>query len=78
MLQYKQLTNIGTFNVRILRAPGKLDELANNFTRCNLDVLGIIGHKIIHEDELCVKNFGRSVLITSSAWHNSRNAAVGE
>ena len=77
LLQCKQLTNIGTFNVRTLRAPGKLDELSNNFTRCNLDVLGIIDHKIIHEDELCVKNFDRSVLITSSAWRNSRNAAVG-
>ena len=43
----------------------------------NINILGIVDHKINHTDKIRYENIGNLTLITSSAWHNSNNASVG-
>ena len=51
LLSCKNYIHIATLNVRTVRTPDKLLELANNLNNCNLNILGIIYHKIIHEND---------------------------
>lgn len=53
-------------------------------TKCNeqnVRILGIADHKIVHHgsenDEVVHEEVDNYVLITTSAWHNSNNAAAG-
>jgi len=46
LLNYKQISMIGTHNVRTLRKDTKRSELVENFNRCKLSVLGFVDHKI--------------------------------
>ena len=39
--------------------------------------LGIIDHKIVHEENVMIQKLDRCTLITTSAWRNNCNAAVG-
>ena len=50
LINCKTYRNIGTLNCRTLRDVGKREELAYNFVKSNLDILCVVDHKIIHED----------------------------
>ena len=78
LLSCKQYTNIATMNVRTLRLESKKQELANNCRSQQVKILGIVDHKIVHEEEPVVyQHIDKQVLITSSAWRNASNASSG-
>ena len=55
-----------------------MDELTINFKKQGISVLGIQEHRKVHEDEpISYQEYQGQYLITSSAWRNSKNAAVG-
>ena len=65
-------------NVRTLRQESKQQELANNCRSQQVKILGIMDHKIVHEEEPVVyRHIDSQLLITSSAWRNASNAACG-
>ena len=64
-------------NVRTLRSKEKRLEIANLMKQQNTKILGIAEHKITHEEEIDTEELDNCTLITSSAWHNTINAAVG-
>ena len=64
-------------NVRTIRLKSKKEDLANNMKMNNINILGIVDHKINHTDKIRYENSGNLTLIISSAWRNSNNASVG-
>ena len=80
LTSYKKGTNISTYNTRTIRLESKRLELAKNFTSNGVDVLGIVDHKIVHDEEdeeIKIQEFDCCTLITSSAWRNTAQAACG-
>ena len=78
LMNCKNETNISTLNVRTIRLSHKRHELVNNFTENGIDILGVVDHKIVHDDEpIRFEQFDNCFLITSSAWRNSNQAASG-
>ena len=80
LINCKTYRNIGTLNCRTLRDVGKREELAYNFVKSNLDILCVVDHKIIHEDnedKIRIEELEDCQLITTSAWKSSIGAAVG-
>ena len=53
------------------------EELARNFQDKGICILGIVDHKIVHEDPVTFQQFDEATMIMSSAWRNTSNAAVG-
>ena len=76
-LKCKKDLLVSTINVRTLRNQHKQKELAYLFKRTGIAVLGIQDHKIVHEEKVRSEEIHGCVLITTSAWRNRRNAAVG-
>ena len=68
---------MATMNVRSIRLQNRREELARNFQDKGICILGIVDHKIVHEDPVTFQQFDEATMITSSAWHNTSNAAVG-
>ena len=52
-------------------------ELVNNATKHGIEIIGIVDHKICHEDELEYHQFEKHTLVTTSAWRNASNSPVG-
>ena len=78
ILSCKHSLNVATMNVRTLRLDSKRIELASNCNNQSINILGVVDHKIVHDDDpVLVQNYGSHVLITTSAWRNSNNAAAG-
>ena len=77
LAQAKKPIHIGTFNVRTIRSQYKQLELSNISDKEGMDILGIIDHKIVHDDEFQFTSLGTCKLITTSAWRNQSNAACG-
>ena len=68
---------MATMNVRSIRLQNQREELARNFQDNGICILGIVYHKIVHEDPVTFQQFDEATMITSSAWCNTSNAAVG-
>ena len=68
---------MATMNVRSIRLQNQREELAKNFQDKGICILGIVDHKIVHEDPVRFQQFDEATMITSSAWCNTSNAAVG-
>ena len=77
LLSCKQYTNVAMMNVRTIRLESKIQEHANNCRNQQINILGVVDHKIVHEDPVVYEQIGGNTLITTSAWRNSNNAAVG-
>ena len=77
LLNCKKEINIATHNIRTLKHQGKTEELAYAFNNANLNILGIVDHKLIHSEETQTKQLDGCTLITSSAWRNASGAANG-
>ena len=52
LLNCKKEINIATHNIRTLKHQGKTEELAYAFNNANLNILGIVDHKLIHSEEI--------------------------
>ena len=68
---------MATMNVRSIRLQNQREELARNFQDKGICILGIVDHKIVHEDPVTFQQFDEATMITSSAWRNTSNATVG-
>ena len=69
---------ISTFNIQTLRSTAKKEELAHESQHYGIDIICLQEHRIEHLESLLQETFTSGyVLITSSAWKNSRNAATG-
>ena len=61
-------TFIGTLNVRTIREDYKRLELATQFIRNGLEILGLQEHRIVHEEPIRIEHFKGGVsLVTISA-----------
>ena len=78
LLSCKKYMHIGTLNVRTIRLQHKRVELAHLFEEAGIGILGIQEHRIIHDEVSKITRLSRDChMITTSAWHNSAQAAVG-
>ena len=69
---------IGTLNVQTLRKDRKIYELIASSEDTGQDIICLQEHRFIHEDLTTKEHtFGNWTLITSSAWKNNTNAAIG-
>ena len=64
-------------NVRTLKDESKQLELTTNMRNQGIDILGLVDHKITHDDNINVQQIDQHIIITSSAWRNNENAAMG-
>ena len=77
LLSCKQHINVATHNVRSIRLESKQQELAHNCKTQKIKVLGIVDHKIVHDEPVLFKDTESHILITTSAWRNINNSASG-
>ena len=77
LLKCKKSIKISTMNVRTIRQKSRQIELVNNATKHNIEVIGIVDHKICHEDKIEYHQYDKYTLITTSAWRNASNSPVG-
>ena len=77
LLKCKKSIKIATMNVRTIRLKSNQYELVNNATKHGIEIIGIVDHKICHEDELEYHQFEKHTLVTTSAWRNASNSPVG-
>ena len=80
LLNFKKDCTISAMNVRTVRKKSKQEELINHFNNYKIDMLGIVDHKIIHDDHIEYHEKDNSTLITISATRNANNkpiAAIG-
>ena len=78
LLKCRKNIKISTMNVRTIRTKSKQHELSTHATIQGIEVIGIVDHKICHEEEdLEYHQLDNHTLITSSAWRNSGNSPVG-
>ena len=79
LLKCKRHIFIATLNVRTLSNKAQIGELVASAVKHNTDIICLQEHRIVHEDILLkYHDVGKNwTLVTSSAWRNSSNAAVG-
>ena len=77
LLKCKKTYIVSVMNVRTLRNEIAQKELIANFTKNELDIFGIVDHKIVHENHIKFYEKQNSTLITTSIDRNSINAATG-
>ena len=80
LLACKKNVIFSTMNTRTIREPDRQLELVHNMKVCNISVMGIQEHRIVHKDPkqvVCHHTIGDHYLVTSSAWRNAAQAAVG-
>ena len=68
---------MATMNVRSIHLQNQREEQARNFQDKGTCILGIVDHKIVHEDLVTFQQFDEATMIMSSAWRNTSNDAVG-
>ena len=78
LLKPKKTTKIATFNMRTGREDWRIHELIHHMEKQNINILAIQEHRRIHP-EMVVKyeHIDNHLLVTSSAWRNASQAAVG-
>ena len=78
LLKPKKTTKIATFNMRTGREDWRIHELIRHTEKQNINILAIQEHRRIHP-EMVVKyeHIDNHLLVTSSAWRNASQAAVG-
>ena len=79
LLRCKKITRIASFNACTIREDPKAMELAYRAGQLDIEILGIQEHRIVHQVETefrftCLED---RYLVTSSAWRNDMQAAVG-
>ena len=78
LMKGKKYVFIGTLNVQTLRKDRKIYELIASAEDAGQDIICLQEHRFIHEDLTTKEHtFGNWTVITSSAWKNSTDAAIG-
>ncbi len=70
LMSCRQTLNVSTLNVRTLAGDHRKQELAVNFSKYRLDLLGIQEHRIGNDETIRYGSIQGNTLITSSAWRN--------
>ena len=65
LLRFKREIIVSTMNVRTIREEHKQIELKYNFESHDLNILGIQGHRIMHDETVKYNTIGHSTLITT-------------
>ena len=79
-MKCKEIINIATLNVRTLSSTAKKTEIIHHARTKGINILGIQDHKIVHKEgdsKIKTDIINGYTVITSSAWRNNRNAAIG-
>ena len=77
LMKAKRSILVSTMNVRTLRKESKRFELANPLDEFPINILGIVDHQIVHDEEVRYEQLNKCTMITTSAWQNSNGAASG-
>ena len=77
LLNFKKDFNISVMNARTIRKKIKREELISHFNKYKIDILGIIDHKIVHDDPIEYHEKDNSTLITTSATRNANSTPIG-
>ena len=67
LLSCKQSIKIATMNVRTIRMEDRNNELIYNASKKGINILGIVDHKICHDDTIKYEIIDKNTLITTSA-----------
>ena len=51
LLSCKDEVLLGTMNVRTLKLKGRKEELFKHFLDKKINILGLVGHKLVHNDD---------------------------
>ena len=76
-LRPKEFLNISTFDIRSGREAWKIQELAQLMDQFDISIVAIQEHRRVHKEEIKYEHINNHLLITSSAWRNQAQAAVG-
>lgn len=77
ILRPKKAINIATFNIRTGKDGSRILELIHHMEAHDISVIGLQEHRRVHEEEVKFERIDGHLLVTSSAWRNSAQAAVG-
>ena len=77
LMKAKRSILVSTLNCRTLRKESKRSELANLLNEFSINILGIVDHKIVHDEEVRYEQLNKCTMITTSAWRNSNGASSG-
>ena len=77
LLKSKNTIKIATFNVRTGRENWRLQELIHHMEEQGICIVAIQEHRRVHEEVIKYERLDNHLIITSSAWRNSAQAAVG-
>ena len=76
-LNFKENYIVSVMNSQTIRNSSKHEELSENFSRNRIHVLGIVGHKIIHEDPDEYHEKENITFIRTSVVGNVNDVAIG-
>lgn len=76
-LNFKENYIVSVMNLQTIRNSSKHEELSESFSRNRIDVLGIVGHKIIHEDPDEYHEKENITFIRTSVVGNVNDVAIG-
>ena len=77
LLSCKQTVKVATMNVRTIRMEDRKNELIYNASEKGINILGIVDHKIYHDDTIKYEKTDKYTLITTSAWRNQNQSSAG-
>ena len=64
-------------NLRTIRMEDRKNELIYNASKKGINILGIVDHKICHDDTIKYEIIDKHTLITTYAWRNQNQASAG-
>ena len=77
VLKQKEIIKILTFNMRTGREQWRINEIIHHMNKYDISIIELQEHRRAHEEEIFYEHLNNYLLITSSAWRNSSQAAVG-
>ena len=77
ILRPKKIINIASFNIRTGKDNWRIFELIHHMDKYNISIIGLQEHRRVHEEEIKYETIDGHLLVTSSAWRNSSQAATG-
>ena len=77
ILRPKKTIKIASFNIRTGKDNWRICELIHHMEAHDISIIGLQEHRRVHEEEIKYENIDGHLLVTSSAWRNSSQAAVG-
>ena len=77
LIKPQKITKISSFNIRTAKDDWRIHELVSNMEKQHISILGLQEHRRVHDEELLYKHVDNHLLVSSSAWRNSAQAATG-